>query len=91
MKYHQCTPSCTPSFLHALSRNLYANNGSSIKDFGDDVVGVFYECVGWRSAVCNMTKQYSTPSFLQALSRNLYANNGSPIKDFGDDVVGSLL
>jgi len=37
MKYWQYTT--TPSFLRALSRNLYASNGSPIKDFGDDVVG----------------------------------------------------
>jgi len=27
------------SFLQSFSRNLYTNNGSPIKDFGDDVVG----------------------------------------------------
>jgi len=32
----------TPSFLRALSRNLYTSNGSPIKDFGDDVVGEYF-------------------------------------------------
>ncbi len=33
-----------PSFLHALSRNLYASNGSPLRACGDDVVGGIYEC-----------------------------------------------
>jgi len=97
MQSIQCSK---PSFLQSLSRNLYASNGSPIKDFGDDVVGsdlfmsAKYQAyseykdfrVEWLGVV-----PFSMLSFLQSFSRNLYTNNGSPIKDFGDDVVGSIL